>query len=182
MAHSGPDETPDEPVAMDTDQLQFRLTIDSRFENIELVQVVLNDTLERLGLQDDTRHWVDLATREAVANAIKHGNQEETGKRVVIEMALEGPDLVVSVADQGGGFDPGQVSSPLSPENLLRPSGRGLFYMQSFMDRVEYGNPAGGGTLVTLHKRVFDPDDETTRNAGSEEAAQQSEPPTGGEA
>lgn len=165
---------------MDTDQLQFRLTIDSRFENIELVQVVLNDTLERLGLRDDDRHWLDLATREAVANAIKHGNGESSGKWVVVEMAmLDAAEVVVSVADQGEGFDPGEVGNPLSPENLLRPSGRGLFYMQSFMDRVEFRSRPGGGTVVSLHKRVAGGGKDEQSGAGSAEPAQESH--TGGD-
>ncbi len=134
-------------------QLQFRLTIDSRLENIELVQVVLNDCLERMGMADDARHWFDLATREAVANAIKHGNHNTPGKQVEVSMWREGEELAVSVADEGEGFNPGDVGDPLSPENLLRPSGRGLFYMQSFMDRVDYAPRDSGGTVVTLYKR-----------------------------
>jgi serine/threonine-protein kinase RsbW len=155
---------------MAPDQLQFRLTIDSRIENIELVQVILNDTLERLGLEEDTRHWLDLAAREAVANAIKHGNREVVDKNVEIEMAVDGDAVVLRIADQGEGFDPGTVGDPLSPENLLRPSGRGLFYMQSFMDRVSYAGRPGGGTVVTLAKRVFDTIQDSS--AGSDEPAQ----------
>jgi serine/threonine-protein kinase RsbW len=155
-----------------SDQIQFHLSIDSRFENIELVQVVLNDTLERLGLADDARHWVDLATREAVANAIKHGNRGETGKRVDIRMSVDGEELILSVSDQGEGFNPGEVVDPLAPENLLRPNGRGLFYMQSFMDRVEFDAREGGGTVVTLRKRLFGSAE--TRTA-SREAARKSD-------
>lgn len=141
---------------MRSDEHQFHLAIDSRLENIELVQVVLNDTLERLGLDDDVRHWVDLATREAVANAIKHGNEGNADKTVEVDVSVDGGDVVVRVADQGGGFDPTGVEDPLAPENLLRPTGRGLFYMQKLMDRVDYGAGAGGGTVVTLRKQVFD--------------------------
>jgi serine/threonine-protein kinase RsbW len=140
---------------MRSDEHQFHLAIDSRLENIELVQVVLNDTLERLGLDDDLRHWVDLATREAVANAIKHGNEGDSDKKVEVDVSLDGGEVVVTVADQGRGFDPAHVEDPLAPENLLRPTGRGLFYMQRFMDRVDYGRRAGGGTVVTLRKQVF---------------------------
>lgn len=147
----------DEAAAMRSDEHQFHLAIDSRLENIELVQVVLNDTLERLGLDEDVRHWVDLATREAVANAIKHGNEGDCDKTVEVDLSVDGPDVVVRVADQGGGFDPGRVEDPLAPENLLRPTGRGLFYMERFMDRVDYGTRAGGGTVVTLRKQVFAP-------------------------
>jgi hypothetical protein len=52
---------------------RFHLTIGSRFENIELVQVVLRDSLLRLGMDEDSLHWVDVSVREAVANAIKIG-------------------------------------------------------------------------------------------------------------
>jgi serine/threonine-protein kinase RsbW len=141
---------------MRSDEHQFHLAIDSRLENIELVQVVLNDTLERLGLEDDVRHWVDLATREAVANAIKHGNEGNIDKQVEVDVSVDGGDVVVRVTDQGRGFDPARVEDPLAPENLLRPTGRGLFYMQRFMDRVDYGERAGGGTVVTLRKQVFE--------------------------
>lgn len=144
------------PCRMRADQHHFHLAIDSRLENIELVQVVLNDTLERLGLDDDVRHWVDLATREAVANAIKHGNEGDIDKPVEVDLSVDGGDVVVRVSDRGRGFDPSRVEDPLAPENLLRPTGRGLFYMQRFMDRVDYGERSGGGTVVTLRKQVFE--------------------------
>jgi serine/threonine-protein kinase RsbW len=141
---------------MRADQHHFHLAIDSRLENIELVQVVLNDTLERLGLDEDVRHWVDLATREAVANAIKHGNEGKADKTVEVDVSVDGGDVVVRVADRGAGFDPAGVEDPLAPENLLRPTGRGLFYMEKLMDHVDYGAREGGGTVVTLRKQVFD--------------------------
>ncbi|HEX2252375.1 MAG TPA: ATP-binding protein [Thermoanaerobaculia bacterium] len=140
---------------MPAHELQFHLCLDSRFENIELVQVVVNDSLERLGLEDETRHWVDLAVREAVANAIKHGNRQAADKKVEVDLAVEGADLVVRIADRGEGFDPEEVNDPRTPENLLRPNGRGLFYMRSFMDRVDYAPRDGGGTVVTLRKQLF---------------------------
>lgn len=136
------------------DNPQFHLRIGSRFENIDLVQVVLNDSLLQLGLDDDARHWIDLAVREAVANAIKHGNRQQPDKQVHVDFALEGEELVIRILDQGEGFDASGLQDPLSPENLLRPSGRGIFYMRSFMDQVEYNSPPGGGTVVTLRKRL----------------------------
>ena len=136
---------------------RFHLDVGSRFENIELVQVVLRDALERLGVDEDNRHWVDLAVREALANAIKHGNAQDPQKQVHIDLFLEGDDLVVRVADEGGGFDPASLEDPLAPENLLRPSGRGIFYMKSFMDQIQYGARPGGGTMVTLRKRLAGP-------------------------
>jgi len=135
-------------------ECQFHLALGSRFENIELVQVVLDESLRRLACDDDTRYWVGIAVREAVANAIKHGNHLDPVKKVEIDLRVEGEDLVVSVLDEGNGFDPGSVADPLQPENLLKPDGRGIFYMGKFMDGVEYRFREGGGTEVTLRKRI----------------------------
>jgi len=132
----------------------FHLDVGSRFENIELVQVVLRDSLERLGVDEDTRHWVDVAVREAVANAIKHGNAQDPGKQVHVDLFREGDEVVIQVEDEGTGFDPAQLQNPLAPENLLKPNGRGIFYMKSFMDEIHYGTRPGGGTVVTLRKRI----------------------------
>lgn len=139
---------------MGSGQLLFLLAIDSRFDNIELVQTALAASLEQLGVAKDASHWIDVAVREAVANAIKHGNRLDPGKRVEIRLSLEEADLVISVRDQGGGFDPRAVEDPLAASNLLRPNGRGIFYMKSFMDRVDYSSAPEGGTVVTLRKRM----------------------------
>ena len=136
------------------EEYRFHLAIGSRFENIELVQVVLRDCLERLGMEEDTRHWVDVAVREALANAIKHGNEQNPSKQVHVDLAVEGAELVIQVEDEGMGFDPAGLGDPLAPENLLRPNGRGIFYMRSFMDQIQYGSGPGGGTMVTLRKKL----------------------------
>jgi serine/threonine-protein kinase RsbW len=133
---------------------RFHLAIGSRFENIELVQVVLKDSLERLGMEEDARHWVEVAVREALANAIKHGNEQNPSKQVHVDLDVEGEDLVIRVEDEGPGFDPSQLVDPRAPENLLRPNGRGIFYMKSFMDEIQYGAGPGGGAMVTLRKRL----------------------------
>jgi serine/threonine-protein kinase RsbW len=137
-----------------SDEQSFHLAIGSRFENIELVQLVLKDSLDRLGLDDDNRHWIDVAVREAVANAIKHGNREDPEKQVQVDLTIEGDTLVVRVQDEGRGFDAAELEDPLAPENLLKPNGRGIFYMKSFMDDIQYGVRPGGGTVVTLRKRL----------------------------
>ena len=140
-----------------SDDKSFHLAIGSRFENIELVQLVLKDSLDQLGLDDDNRHWIDVAVREAVANAIKHGNREDPAKQVQVDLTVESECLVIRVQDEGAGFDPAHLEDPLAPENLLKPNGRGIFYMKSFMDDIQYGMGPGGGTVVTLRKRVAAP-------------------------
>jgi serine/threonine-protein kinase RsbW len=145
-------------------QHRFQLSIGSRFENIELVQVVLKDALENLGMGEDARQWVDVAVREAVANAIKHGNEMDPSKEVQVDLSVDHDEVVIEVLDEGAGFDPSQLGDPRAPENLLKPNGRGIFYMRNFMDSIDYGPGPAGGTKVTLRKRLPGP---TTDPGGS---------------
>ncbi|MGH9379730.1 MAG: ATP-binding protein [Thermoanaerobaculia bacterium] len=130
------------------------LAIESRLENIDLVQVVVEESLTRLDLEQEAAQFVGLAVREAVANAIRHGNREDPDKRVEIDFHVEAGEVVIVVQDEGEGFDPAQVPDPLQDENLLRPNGRGLLFMRNFMDSIEYSERPGGGTVVTLRKRL----------------------------
>ena len=131
-----------------------RIDIASRFDMLEMVQTVLSHVAEMLGLDDDSSHYVSVAVRESVVNAIKHGNRGDASKRVWVEFALHPSALEVTVHDEGTGFDPGSVPSPLAEENLLKAHGRGIFFMRSFMDEVSYSFPARGGTLVRMVKRL----------------------------
>jgi len=137
-----------------TVERQLHLTIGSRFENIELVQMTIDETLRESGASEEHRHWIGLALREAVANAIKHGNRLEAGKRVVVGVWLGDAEIEIRVSDEGNGFDPGGVGDPLAPENRFRVDGRGIFYMRKFMDEVDYSFAPGGGTIVTLRKHL----------------------------
>jgi serine/threonine-protein kinase RsbW len=135
-----------------------RLDFNSTFEMLDFVQVV-SDHLGRLaGLDDDAVHWVGVAVRESVINAIKHGNAGEYGKRVHVEFTPFPPDaprgLSVCVRDEGGGFDPSSLPDPLAPENVLKANGRGIFLMRSFMDEVVHRPAPGGGMEVVMVKRV----------------------------
>lgn len=134
------------------------LTISSRFENIELVQVVAEHLCETAGLDDDGGHWIGMAVREAVANAIKHGNRLDIAKKVRASFILEGEELTITIRDEGPGFDPTGVSDPLSPQNLMKTSGRGIFYMKTFMDEVDYLFEDGGTTLRMVKKLVAEED------------------------
>jgi len=93
-----------------------------------------------------------------VINAIKHGNGEDRQKRVTVEFELtpiaSPRELIVRVSDQGRGFDPGSVADPLDPENLLKSSGRGIFFMRNFMDDVTVEPIPGGGTAVRMRKKL----------------------------
>mgnify|MGYP003444485059 CR=1 FL=1 len=124
---------------------ELHLTIGSRFENIELVQAVVDDALREGGATEDARHWIGLALREAVANAIKHGNLQDPEKQVEIQANFAPEEVEIRIDDEGAGFDPQGVVDPLAPENLFRASGR---------DEVEFELGPSGGTRLRLRKRL----------------------------
>ena len=101
---------------------------------------------------------MSVAIRESVTNAVRHGNKLDSEKRVVICFEVGKGELSVSVEDEGEGFDPGEIPDPLAEENLLRASGRGIFFMKNFMDEVTYDFEPNRGTRVTMVKRVERPE------------------------
>ena len=135
-----------------------RLEFGSAFDMLDFVQVVSDYIGRMAGLDDDSLHWVSVAVRECVVNAIKHGNRNDESKRVVVEFSPVPPhdpeELVIRVEDEGEGFDPEEIADPLAPENLLKSSGRGIFLIRSFMDDVEVKRRATKGMEVRMVKRV----------------------------
>ena len=131
---------------MPTEPTELRLTIGSRFEDLELVDSVADAILKYVGVAEDDQEHTSLAIREAAANAIEHGNGVGSDKRVSVSMRLHAERLTVRVKDQGEGFDPERVPDPLAPENLLKPRGRGIFLSRRFVDEVAY--EFDGGTVM----------------------------------
>jgi serine/threonine-protein kinase RsbW len=135
-----------------------RLEFTSAFEMLDFVQVVSDHLARGVGLDEDSLHWVSVAIRESVINAIKHGNRSDTAKHVFVEFETatnaEIPELAIRVRDQGEGFDPETVANPLDPENLLKSSGRGIFLIRNFMDDVQLRRAPEGGMEIRMVKRL----------------------------
>jgi serine/threonine-protein kinase RsbW len=101
--------------------------------------------------EEDVDH-IRLAAVEAGTNAIRHGNMGDPEKMVTLRIIDEVDKLIISIKDCGCGFDLSCVEDPLCPENLMKPSGRGIFLMKALMDEVEYSMNNGSGTEVRLVK------------------------------
>lgn len=106
------------------------------------------------GLPDEALFGIDLAVREAIANAVKHGNKFDETKKVKITFEKSPQELTIIIEDEGAGFEPSAVPNPTNPENLLSESGRGILFMQNFMDKVVWENAVAGGTIVKLTKKI----------------------------
>lgn len=135
-----------------------RLDVGSSLDVLDLVQAVSDRVGRAAGLGDEAMHWVDVAVRESVINAITHGNHHDHGKRVHIEFTpfVDGnnPGIAIRVRDEGKGFDPEGLPDCCASENLLKGSGRGIFLIRSFMDECVLRRATEGGMEVVMVKHA----------------------------
>ena len=127
-----------------------RLQIPSLFDMVDLVQVLSDRMTQLAAFDDDAIHWVGVAVRESVINAIKHGNHFDECKCVAIVCRMTPELLHIEIADEGQGFVLEDVPDPTDPENLEKPSGRGIVLMRNFMSLVAYNET---GTRVIMEKQ-----------------------------
>ncbi len=134
----------------------FELTVPSRMEELEAVQQFAESTSGALGLDKELAYWIELAINESVINAIQHGNQLDAAKNASIRISSDGVMIEIVVEDQGPGFELSDVADPTDIENLLKPGGRGILIIRSFMDTVEVSQIDGGGNRLRMVKNIQD--------------------------
>lgn len=125
----------------------------SRIDTVATAAAAVAEFLSRSGITEDAAFGIDMAVREAVTNAVVHGNQKDENKTVEVTLKSSPDAVEISVHDQGTGFNPETVPDPTAEENILKASGRGIFFMRSFMDEVDWLIRPGGGTTVRMLKR-----------------------------
>ena len=135
-----------------TDQTT-RLVLPSHIEAVADAAAAVMDFIRNCGVPEESAFGIEMALREAVTNAMVHGNQEDESKFVEVIFNCHDNELEFEVRDQGEGFDPARVPDPTDAENLLKTSGRGIFLMRTFMDEIEWLNRPDGGTTVRMKKR-----------------------------
>ncbi len=129
------------------------LTLPSRIESVDQAAREAEQFAQSAGLDEEFRSAIDMAVRESVANAVKHGNKFDETKQVEIKFSQLPEGFEVVVRDFGPGFDVDDVPDPTNPDNLLKASGRGILFMRAFMDEVEWSNHTGGGLVVKMLKK-----------------------------
>ncbi len=128
-------------------------TLDSTLETVNSAEETAGRMAAEAGFDDEEVMKISMAVREAAVNAVLHGNAYDPGKKVTLAFERTARDLVITVRDQGKGLDLNQIPDPLSPENLMKTSGRGIFLIRSFMDVVEI-HPSQTGTEFRMIKHV----------------------------
>ena len=132
----------------------IEVILGSSFDYLDLLQSLTDSITSMMGYDTDTAYWIGMSVRESVINAMSHGNKMDIGKKVDIRFEITESQLAIQVDDQGNGFDPKSIADPLDPQNLLKPSGRGIFYIRSFMDEVQMCRRSEGGMQLRMMKRL----------------------------
>lgn len=129
------------------------LSLPSRIETVAKAANAVADFVNRSGISEEAAYGIDMAVREAVTNAVVHGNQEDEDKAVELTLKSLPEAVEITVHDHGSGFNPEEVPDPTKEENILKSSGRGIFFMRTFMDEVSWSIRPDGGTTVRMLKR-----------------------------
>ena len=132
---------------------KLELKLPSRIESVETAAERAEEFARQIGLDEEARSAIDMAIRESVANAVKHGNLLDATKQVELTFSRLPDGLEIIVRDFGRGFAVEDVPDPTNPENLLKENGRGILFMRAFMDEVEWSNHAEGGMVVKMLKK-----------------------------
>ncbi|MEJ0054656.1 MAG: ATP-binding protein [Bacteroidota bacterium] len=125
----------------------IRIEVPALTENIRMIESFIDNAREQFHLDDDIYGNIMIAVTEAVNNAIKHGNNNDTSKNVTLTLSMEETTIKFRVEDQGAGFNYANLPDPTSPENLEKPGGRGIFLMKHLSDEVDFKE---GGRVVEL--------------------------------
>jgi serine/threonine-protein kinase RsbW len=114
------------------------IEIPSLAENIRIIESFIDNAKEKYQLDDDIYGNIMIAVTEAVNNAIRHGNKDNSSKNVFISLSLEDGMIKFKIQDEGIGFDFHKLPDPTAPENISKPGGRGIFLMKNLSDEVDF--------------------------------------------
>ena len=124
------------------------IKLPSRIESVEEAASIAEEFACERGCDDEYIYAIDMAVRESVANAVKHGNKFDSGKLIRVAMEVSRDEARFTIEDQGDGFDVNNIPDPLDPENLFKTSGRGVLFIYNIMDEVTYNDRGNRLTMV----------------------------------
>jgi serine/threonine-protein kinase RsbW len=139
---------------MPSDLQHVEVTLESLIDSVSLAEEICMRITEAAGFDEGERYKISMAVREGVINAVNYGNGLQRTKKVHITFERSTEKLEIHVLDQGVGFNLADVPDPLTDENLLKTSGRGIFLMRTFMDEFEVRKSRSGGAELVMIKRL----------------------------
>ena len=112
------------------------------------VEALVLEAAIKAGLNEDKYNNISLAVAEAISNSMKHGNKNDKKKRVFITIEADNEKMVITLKDEGDGFNPNEIPDPTKPENILKDSGRGIHIMRSLLDDLHFKFTPQGTEII----------------------------------
>jgi serine/threonine-protein kinase RsbW len=132
--------------------VELRDTLPSHVDLVSPFVDQLMRFISRFRVADENNVDIEVALREALVNAMVHGNQEDAHKRVYVKCRCTADgEVSIRVEDEGHGFNNCDVPDPTSSNNLLSTHGRGIYLMRTLMDEIDFEQ---GGSVVHMRKRA----------------------------
>lgn len=122
--------------------------IKSNRAEISKFEKVLEDINSEFGLNHDRLINYQIAISEALVNAIVHGNKENPEKSVFIDISYDQSILVIKIKDEGEGFNMEEIPDPTKNDNLLKEHGRGIYIINSLIDKFECHSSKNGTEFI----------------------------------
>ena len=129
--------------------------LESTLDSVDVAETSILKIAEESGFEEDDLHKLGMAVREAMVNAVVHGNRYNLKKKVHLKVDTDERFLKITIVDEGEGFELQDLPDPLAEENLLRQSGRGLLLIQAFVDEFSMrkaGPPFGTEVKLVLNR------------------------------
>ena len=133
---------------MNTEKQTFNLQIVSQPESINLVEKLIDEIKAEYNIQEECYGNMLVAVTEAVNNAIQHGNKYDADRKVNIAYEVDADQISFTVSDEGAGFDYLNIPDPTDPDNLEKPTGRGVFLIKHLADQIIFSD---NGKVVELY-------------------------------
>ena len=133
-------------------QIVLDQRLESSLESVDQSEERVVALAQEAGFPDEDTYRLGYAVREALVNAVVHGNRYSANKTVHFRVAYSERGIEILVQDQGEGFLAGEQADPLAEENLMNQSGRGLALIKAFTDELIVESAQPSGTRVILRK------------------------------
>lgn len=120
--------------------------------SMPLIEEFVLESIEELKLSDTALNQLTSSVAEASSNCIIHGNKSDEKKIIEVEIDIDEEKIVITLKDEGEGFDINNVPDPTLPENILKDSGRGIHIMKSFLTELKYSFTEKGTETILVFK------------------------------
>ena len=128
--------------------------LESTLDSVDATEERVKTLASELGFAEDDAYQLGYAVREAMVNAVVHGNGYSANKRVHFVLSRNAVSMGIEIEDEGQGFVAEHQADPLAEENLLNQSGRGIMIIRAFVDEFSIERAGTGGPRVSLKKSL----------------------------